>query len=127
MPPAKQQPGGGGVGAGGKSSHGAPEASVQGQEREVSEVEGLKWNNAGIVWLEGTEREPLPLVAPVFCHCSISSSSSWPVLTISVTSVHLLDQPSDIAMVTVSTSFYYDGCQTGDRFRTDIFPLLRRR
>lgn len=33
----------------------------------------------GEIFISGTEREPLPLVAPVLCHCSISSSSFWPV------------------------------------------------
>lgn len=30
----------------------------------------------GEIFISGTEREPLPLVAPGLCHCSISSSSS---------------------------------------------------
>lgn len=33
----------------------------------------------GEIFISGTEREPLPLVAPVLCHCSISSSSFWSV------------------------------------------------
>lgn len=33
----------------------------------------------GEIFISGTEREPLPLVAPVLYHCSTSSSSSWSV------------------------------------------------
>lgn len=40
----------------------------------------------GEIFISGTEREALPLVAPVLCHCSISSSSFWSVCRGSVTS-----------------------------------------
>lgn len=104
-------------------------------KREVSRVEGLKMeqrrNSLPEVFISGTEREPLPLVAPVLCHCSISSSSFWPVSRGSVTFASPCSamKPSNLAFSSLQgcgrnsqsewlvKSNYFDNTKQGSQIR----------
>lgn len=61
-----------------ETSNGASDTTVQGWEGSGGS-QGIKMEqgrkNLSEIFISGTEREPLPLVAPDLCHCSTSSSS----------------------------------------------------